>query len=89
MKVKQANPAPLGSLGFGMTTILYSIVSAGFFEVNAMLLSMAIFLGGTAQLLAGVLEYKRGNTFEFTSYSMFAYVGLSDAASSFEIISCS
>jgi uncharacterized protein len=72
MKNSQANPSPLGSLGFGMTTVLFSIVNAGFFQTNAMLFSMAIFLGGTGQLVAGWLEYKRGNTFGFTSYTMFA-----------------
>ena len=71
MKTTQANPSPLGSLGFGMTTVLFSIVNAGFFQINGMLLSMALFLGGTGQLIAGWLEYKRGNTFGFTSYTMF------------------
>jgi len=71
MKNKTANPSPLGSLGFGMTTVLFSVVNAGFYSSNAMLLSMAIFLGGIGQIIAGILEYKRGNTFGFLSYTMF------------------
>lgn len=71
---KIANPAPVGLLGFGMTTILLNIHNAGFFPISAMILAMGIFYGGLAQIIAGLLEYKRGNTFGFTaflSYGMF------------------
>jgi len=74
MDQKTANPAPLGLLGFGMTTILLNIHNAGFFPISAMILAMGIFYGGIAQVIAGVLEYKKGNTFAyvaFTSYGMF------------------
>ena len=69
-----ANPAPLGLLGFGMTTILLNIANAGLFPVSAMILSMGIFYGGLAQIIAGIMEYKKGNTFgttAFTSYGLF------------------
>lgn len=69
-----ANPAPLGLLGFGMTTILLNLHNAGLFEMNSMILSMGIFYGGIAQVIAGVLEWKKGNTFgtvAFTSYGFF------------------
>ncbi len=68
---KIANASPLGSLGFGMTTILFSVVNAGFFGMNVMLLSMAIFLGGITQVVSGLLEYRKGNTFGYVSYTMF------------------
>ncbi len=71
---KQANPAPLGLAGFGMTTVLLNIHNAGFFELNAMIMAMGIFYGGICQMIAGVLEFKRGNTFggvAFTSYGAF------------------
>ncbi len=68
---KTANASPLGFLGFGMTTILYSMAGASFFNMNTMLLSMAIFLGGITQIIAGLLEYKKGNTFGYVSYTMF------------------
>lgn len=69
-----ANPAPLGLLGFGMTTVLLNLHNAGLFELNSMILAMGIFYGGLAQVIAGVLEWKKGNTFgtvAFTSYGFF------------------
>ena len=74
MEQKLANPAPLGLMGFGMTTVLLNIHNAGFFPVSAMVLAMGIFYGGIAQVIAGILEFKKGNTFgltAFTSYGMF------------------
>ena len=74
MENKLANPAPLGLMGFGMTTVLLNIHNAGFFPVSAMVLAMGIFYGGIAQVIAGILEFKKGNTFgltAFTSYGMF------------------
>lgn len=38
---KVANPAPLGLMGFGMTTVLLNIHNAGFFPLSAMVLAMA------------------------------------------------
>jgi uncharacterized protein len=69
-----ANPAPLGLLGFGMTTVLLNIHNAGFFGINAMILGMGVFYGGVAQVIAGIMEWKKGNTFgttAFTSYGLF------------------
>jgi len=69
-----ANPAPLGLLGFGMTTVLLNLHNAGFFELGSMILAMGIFYGGMAQVITGVMEWKKGNTFgtvAFTSYGLF------------------
>ncbi|WJV53360.1 acetate uptake transporter [Prodigiosinella aquatilis] len=69
-----ANPGPLGLMGFGMTTVLLNLHNAGFFSLSAIILSTGIFYGGIAQILAGMLEYKKGNTFgvtAFTSYGAF------------------
>jgi succinate-acetate transporter protein len=75
MDEKTANPAPLGLLGFGVTTILLNFVhNARLGSVDAVILGMGIFYGGIAQIIAGMLEYKKGNTFgtiAFTSYGMF------------------
>ncbi|KAB8306141.1 acetate uptake transporter [Erwinia endophytica] len=71
---KLANPGPLGLMGFGTTTILLNLHNAGFFPMNSAIISMGIFFGGLAQILAGLLEYKKGNTFgltAFTSYGCF------------------
>lgn len=69
-----ANPAPLGLMGFGLTTILLNIHNAGFFEMDAMILAMGIFFGGIGQMIAGIMEFKKNNTFgttAFTSYGAF------------------
>ena len=69
-----SNPAPLGLLAFGMTTVLLNCHNAGFFGLNAMILSMGIFFGGMAQVIAGIQEWKKNNTFgatAFTSYGFF------------------
>src|SRR3989339_232337 len=74
MEGKLGNPAPLGLMGFGMTTVLLNIHNAGFFPINTVILAMGIFYGGIAQILAGILEFKKGNTFgltAFTSYGCF------------------
>jgi succinate-acetate transporter protein len=69
-----ANPAPLGLLGFGLTTVLLNIHNAGFYPINSMILAMGIAYGGVAQILACWMEYKKGNTFgmvAFGSYGLF------------------
>ncbi len=69
-----ANPAPLGLLGFGMTTVLLNIHNAGFYPLDTMILAMGIFYGGIAQIIAGIMEWKKNNTFgttAFTSYGLF------------------
>src|ERR1700738_4279761 len=68
------NPAPLGLLGFGMTTVMLNLHNAGFYELNSMILAMGICYGGTAQIIAGIMEWKKGNTFAttaFISYGLF------------------
>lgn len=94
IKDTTANPAPLGLLGFGLTTVLLNIHNAGYYELNTMILGMGIFYGGIAQIIAGIMEWKKNNTFgttAFTSYGLFwlslvglillPKLGLGDAAS--------
>jgi succinate-acetate transporter protein len=81
IKDTTANPAPLGLMGFGMTTVLLNLHNAGLFGLSTMILSMGVFYGGIAQIIAGILEWKKGNTFgttAFTSYGLFwlSLVGL-------------
>jgi succinate-acetate transporter protein len=74
MSEKLANPAPLGLLGFGLTTVLLNLHNAGFFPLDTMILAMGLAYGGLAQVIVGVMEYKKGNTFgtvAFTSYGLF------------------
>jgi succinate-acetate transporter protein len=65
------NPAPVGLMGFGMTTILLNLHNAGFFPVNTAILAMGIFYGGIAQIIAGILEFRKGNTFGFTAFTSY------------------
>jgi hypothetical protein len=67
------NPAPLGLMGFGMTTILLCIKLAGLMPAQGfgMIVSMGIFYGGMAQIIAGWLEYHKGNTFAGTAFTSF------------------
>jgi len=74
IKDMTANPAPLGLLGFGMTTVLLNLHNAGFYELNAMILAMGICYGGIAQIIAGIMEWRKNNTFAataFISYGLF------------------
>lgn len=68
LKDSSANPGPLGLFGFGMTTILLNLHNAGIYEMNSMILAMGIFYGGIAQIIAGILESKKNNTFGMTAF---------------------
>jgi succinate-acetate transporter protein len=72
-----ANPAPLGLCAFGMTTVLLNIHNAGFFEMNSMILAMGIFYGGLAQVVAGIIEAKKNNTFGLTAFTSYGFFWLS------------
>ena len=71
IKDSSANPAPLGLLGFGMTTVLLNLHNAGLYELNSMVLAMGIFYGGLAQIIAGAMEWKKNNTFGTTAFSSY------------------
>lgn len=74
MEAKKVNPEPLGLLGFGMTTILLNIHNAGFYGLDISIVAMGFALGGLAQIIAGILEFKNNNTFAgtaFTAYGCF------------------
>jgi uncharacterized protein len=71
------NPAPLGLLGFGMTTVLLNFHNAGFYELNAMILAMGICYGGIAQVIAGMMEWRKGNTFATTAFISYGFFWLS------------
>ncbi len=63
-----ANPAPVGLLAFGMTTVLLNFHNAGLFPLDSMILAMGIFYGGLAQIIVGIMEWKKGNTFGTTAF---------------------
>jgi succinate-acetate transporter protein len=68
-----ADPAPLGLAGFAMTTLVLSSFNAGFLDksASAVVLPLALFYGGLVQLLAGMWEFRRGNTFGATAFASF------------------
>lgn len=70
------NPAPLGLLGFGMTTILLNVHNAGFAPLNSSILAMGIFVGGLAQVIAGLQEWKKNNTFGATAFTAYGFFWL-------------
>lgn len=72
-----ANPAPLGLLGFGMTTILLNLHNSGYYALDTMILAMGIFIGGVAQVMAGAMEWKKKNTFGTTAFTMYGLFWLS------------
>lgn len=74
------NPAPVGLLGFAMTTILLNIHNAGFFPLNSMILAMGICIGGLAQVIAGIQEWKVNNTFGATAFTLYGFFWLSFVA---------
>src|SRR5664280_1017185 len=72
-----ADPGPLGLAGFALTTFILSVFNAGLISnvgLKAVVLPVALFYGGIAQLLAGMWECKKAKTFgalAFTSYGAF------------------
>ncbi len=76
-----ANPAPLGLMGFGLTTVLLNLHNAGFIKLGSMIVAMGMCYGGVAQIIAGIMEWRKKNTFgtvAFISYGFFwlSLVGL-------------
>lgn len=68
---KLANPAVLGLTCFGLTTMLLNLHNAGLFKMDATILGMGFFVGGLAQVIAGILEFKKGNTFGMTAFTAY------------------
>ena len=68
-----ANPAPLGLLGFGMTTCLLNLHNAGFISLSIVIVAMGFALGGAAQIVAGIMEFKKNNTFGATAFTAYGF----------------
>ncbi|HYM93057.1 MAG TPA: acetate uptake transporter [Chitinophagaceae bacterium] len=77
IKDSSANPAPLGLFGFGMTTVLLNLHNAGIYELNSMILAMGLCYGGLAQIIAGIMESKKNNTFGMTAFISYGFFWLS------------
>jgi len=75
-ETKPANPAPLGLIAFGLTTVILSLVNAGVLPGGGeqVAIPLALAFGGLIQLIAGIMEFRTGNTFgmvAFLSYGAF------------------
>ena len=73
IKDTTANPAPLGLVAFGMTTILLNLHNAGVFGLSSMILAMGLAYGGLAQIIVGVMEWKKGNTFGLVAFGSYGF----------------
>jgi uncharacterized protein len=75
-----ADPAPLGLAGFGLTTLLLSVGNANLVKeagAEVLVLGLALFYGGIAQFVAGIIEFRRGNTFGATAFCSYGAFWLS------------
>jgi succinate-acetate transporter protein len=68
-----ANPAPLGLSAFALTTFVLSSSNAGFIFsrsaiATAIVIGLALFYGGIVQIIAGIQEFRQGNTFGATAF---------------------
>ncbi|RXA21205.1 hypothetical protein EQO05_01850 [Methanosarcina sp. MSH10X1] len=68
---RTANPTPLGFTGLGLSAVLLSLSYIGLYPVDSMIVSMAIFLGGFAQVFAGLMAWKKGSVFGGTAFCAF------------------
>ncbi|MGB9940384.1 acetate uptake transporter [Methanosarcina sp.] len=68
---RTANPTPLGFTGLGLSAVLLSLSYIGIYPVDSMIVSMAIFLGGFAQVFAGLMAWKKGSVFGGTAFCAF------------------
>lgn len=72
-----ANPAPLGLIGFGMTTCLLNLHNAGFISLSIVIVAMGCTIGGVSQIIAGIMEFKKNNTFGATAFTAYGFFWLS------------
>ena len=72
-----ANPAPLGLMAFGMTTVLFNLANAGAIPLDSVVLAMGLFIGGLAQIFAGAFEFRKGNTFGMTAFIFYGFFWIS------------
>jgi len=72
-----ANPAPLGLLAFGLTTVMLNLHNAGYFAMGSTIFAVGIFYGGIAQIIAGIMEWKKNNTFGMTAFISYGFFWIS------------
>ncbi|SDB96803.1 hypothetical protein SAMN05216410_1186 [Sanguibacter gelidistatuariae] len=77
-----ADPGPLGLAGFALTTFVLSVFNAGILDshLEPVVLPLALFYGGLVQLLAGMWEFTKNNTFGALAFSSYGAFWMSFAA---------
>ena len=75
-----AGAGALGLLGYGMPGVLLGLANAGIIQAGSMILAMAIFMGGFAMFTAGLMEWKKGNTYGMAAYGSYGLFWFSFAA---------
>jgi succinate-acetate transporter protein len=68
-----ANPSPLGLLGLAMVTLVACTQKLGITDGTAYIIPWAIFLGATAQFIAGLFDFKHNNTFGATAFCGYGF----------------
>jgi len=86
-ELKFANPGALGLCAFGMTTLLVMFYDFTLRPTDSLAWGMMIFCGGLLQIIAGVMEYRNGNTFGTVAFLMYGAFWLSFAFASVSIAS--
>lgn len=66
-----SNPAPVGLFAFGLSTFLYSLYHCHVYPMNSMVLAMAFSVGALAQIIVGIMEWKKNNIFASTTFLAF------------------
>ncbi len=81
------NPGSLGLIAFGMTTLLVSLHNLGLFAIDSVILSMAICIGGFAQVVAGLLEFKSKNVIGANAFTFFGLFWIAFAIIGTDVLS--
>ena len=73
---KHVDPSALGLFGLAMVTLVASSQKLGITDGQAYIIPWAVFLGALAQLMAGMLDYKKGNVFGATAFCAYGFFWL-------------
>ena len=75
--MQTANPSPFGLTSFALTTLLLSFKNCSFYDLDSVVLSMGIFHGGIAQVIAGIMEWDKNDIFSATAFISYGFFWLS------------
>ncbi|MDH6355650.1 succinate-acetate transporter protein [Dysgonomonas sp. PH5-45] len=78
VKIQVADPTTLGLFGLAIVTLVASSQKLGLTDGLAFVLPWALFLGGMAQIIAAIFDFKHNNLFGATAFSAYGlfWVGM-------------